>query len=171
MLGPRIWLVVSKVLCVCLLCVLWGCATEPAPQQAAKARTFALGQRVEVGQLIYTVLEIQWVPQLGEGPEARLPANRFLIVRMTIGNSGSSAVPVPPLTLIGVDGASYNEVEEATPVHDWFGTLRRLEGVQNRQGSVVFDAPRGEYKLKVLANPFDTGDENAALIEIPPQFE
>jgi hypothetical protein len=171
MLGPGKWLVVFKALCVCLLCVAWGCSTEPPQEAAAKARAYALGQRVEVGQLIYTALEVQWVPQLGEGPEARLPTHRFLIVRMIIGNSGSAALPVPPLTLIGVDGTSFNEVEDASPLQDWFGTVRRLEGVQSRQGSVVFDVPRGEYKLKVMANPFDTGDENTAFIEIPPQFE
>jgi len=36
--------------------------------------TYSMGEKVAAGQIIYTVYETQWMPQLGEGPAARVPS-------------------------------------------------------------------------------------------------
>ena len=51
---------------------------------------YSMGERAQAGLLIYTVFENRWMPQLGEGTTARIPANRFFLLRLSMVNSGSS---------------------------------------------------------------------------------
>ena len=63
---------------------LWsGCAPVAAPLTKAHA----MGERVTVGSLVYNVFDTQWKAQLGEGADARIPKDRFFLVRLSIGNS------------------------------------------------------------------------------------
>src|SRR5512132_428352 len=65
---------------------------------------YSMGERAQAGQLIFTVFENRWMPQLGSGATARIPANRFLLLRLSIVNSGSKDAIAPPLTLIDDNG-------------------------------------------------------------------
>ena len=66
--------------------LLAGCSSSEA---SFPVRTHPMGDRVELGHIIYTVFETQWMTHIGEGPLARVPQNRFFLVRMTAVNSGS----------------------------------------------------------------------------------
>ena len=130
-----------------------------------------MGERVQVGPLIYSVLHAEWRTQLGEGSEARTPKNRFLIVQLTVTNSGGGETSIPPVTLEDERGGAYPEEPNGTGVADWLGLLRKLAPAQTDQGRIVFDAPAGAYRLRVTDDNPELGREKAALIDIPLQLE
>jgi len=71
---------------------LWsGCAPVAAPLTKAHA----MGERVTVGSLVYNVFDTQWKAQLGEGADARIPKDRFFLVRLSIGNTSPADLMVP----------------------------------------------------------------------------
>jgi hypothetical protein len=141
--------------------LLVGCSrSEPT------LRTFQMGERAEVGRLIYTTLETRWLTQIGEMPDAKIPKNRFLLIRVSIANSGSGDLLAPSLSLVGDDGQTIPELTDAQGAPQWIGALRSVKPAEAAQGNVVFDAPPRHYKLRVA----DENDENAALIDIPLSF-
>jgi hypothetical protein len=133
--------------------------------------TYQMGQTVQVGPLSYNVLETKWKSQLGGGVSAKIPKNRFLVIKLTISNAASQTTSVPEMSLTGANGQTYQEVTEGVEaVPKWLGVLRNLSSVQTEEGAVVFDVPLGAYKLHVLDGG-EIGFEKKALIEIPLQLE
>ncbi len=144
-----------------LVLSLGGCAERSLPVQ-----TYAMGDKVFVGHLAYTILETQWLTQLGEGAAARIPQNRFFLVRASIVNGGGSEVVAPTLSIENDRGTVYPELSSGDGVPRWIGYLRQIKPADSAQGNLVFDAPPGHYKLRVL----DEDSNNAALIDIPLSF-
>jgi Domain of unknown function (DUF4352) len=127
---------------------------------------YSMGERAQAGQLIYTVFENRWMPQLGSGTTARIPANRFFLLRLSIVNSGSNEAIAPALTLIDDNGQRYPELSDGEGVPQWTGYLRRLKSADTLTGNIVFDVAARHYKLEVT----DETDEKKALIDIPLSF-
>jgi hypothetical protein len=126
-----------------------------------------MGERVQVGPLTYNVLETEWKNQLAEGAGSKVPANRYLLVKMSITNGGGGNVAVPLLTVEDGSGHTYSEVTEGTDaVPDWLGLLRNLAPAQNDNGVAIFDVPMGGYKLRI-SDGGEIGNEKTALIDIP----
>lgn len=125
-----------------------------------------MGARVEVGHLIYTVLETQWLAQIGAGDTARVPKNRFFLVHLTAVNSGSEELDVPNVTLVDDKGGTVNELEDGSQVPLWVGFVRKAKPAESINGNVVFDAQPKHYRLKVT----DENGEKPALIDIPLSF-
>jgi hypothetical protein len=129
-------------------------------------RTYAMGDKVTVGRLVYTVFETRWLPKLGEDPNARIPRQRFFLVRMSIVNGAGGEVLAPNLTIEDARGNSYGELSDGEGVPQWMGFLRRVRPADSAQGNVVFDVAPGRYKMRVM----DESNERAALIDIPLSF-
>jgi hypothetical protein len=129
-------------------------------------RTFNLGERVELGHIVYVVFETQWMTHLGEGADARIPQHRFFLVRLSAVNSGGSDVTVPTMTITDDSGNTITELSDGTGVPQWTGYLRSVKPADSVQGNVLFDAPPRRYKLKITD---ETGDR-AALVDIPLSF-
>jgi hypothetical protein len=129
-------------------------------------RSYGLGERVTLGHIIYTVYETQWMPQLGDGPAARVPQHRFFLVRMTAVNSGSADLIVPNVTVEDDTGHSYPELQNGDGVPHWIGYLRTVKPAESAQGNLVFDAPPAHYKLRLT----DENEENPAYVDIPLSF-
>ncbi len=125
-----------------------------------------MGERVQVGHLIYTVFETQWLTQIGQGLSARVPQNRFFLVRLSVSNSGTGPLSVPAMTVEGDDGNNYSELPNGEGVPQWIGFLRQIKVAEPLMGNVVFDAPARHYKLRVA----DENDDKFALIDIPLTF-
>ena len=148
------------------LLALAGCSSG---KDASHIGTFRMGERVQAGSLIYTVLEAQWKPQLdGNG---RAPKNRFLFLRVSITNSGDSKLSVPAFTLKATDGTVYEEVAEGLEgVNNWLNILRTVEKAQTETGWVIFDAPVAAYKL-IMSDAGEVGNEKYAQVDIPVELE
>jgi hypothetical protein len=149
------------------LCVfLSGCSST-----RSGTKVYQMGQRAELGSIVYTLHEAHWMAQLGEAPGARIPSHRFLLLRVSVTNGSPQKVAIPLMALIAPEGEVYNELTEGAGVSDWLGMLRHLEPVESVAGWVLFDVPRGSYRLRVSDDAFDPEAVKAALIEVPLQFE
>jgi hypothetical protein len=125
-----------------------------------------MGEITTVGPVVYNVLETEWRTDLGSTGDMAIPKEKFLLVRLSITNSGNQQIAVPLLSVEDPAGSSHLELNEVKGVPDWLGLLRILEPASPVQGTIVFDVPSGDYKLRVT----DCGDlesERFALIDMP----
>ena len=128
--------------------------------------TYSMGERAQAGPIIYTVLENRWMPQLGAGPTARIPANRFFLLRVSMVNSGSTDTMPPAMTLVDDNGQRYKELTDGEGVPEWIGSARRIKPADTLTGTVVFDVPARHYKLEVT----DEMEEKKAIVDLPLSF-
>ena len=153
--------------------LLSGCGNESVrtTKDNVSGVIYGMGQRVQLGPLTYNVLETNWKSQLGGGPSARIPKNRYLLVKLTITNGGGQSSSIPEMALLNAAGLSFQEMTEGVEsVPKWLGVLRNLAPVQTDEGIVVFDVPLGAYKMQV-SDGGEIGSEKKALIEISLQLE
>jgi len=142
-----------------MLLLLGACGPRAVP-----LATHPLGAKIQVGKLVYHVVEAEW---RGEIPGAKNPPrNRVLQVTLSVTNSGSKELSFPMLRLIGADSAEHGEVAEIEDNPRWFGLLRRLNPALTENGILYFDVPVGAYKLEIVDNS-DADREESAYIEIP----
>jgi hypothetical protein len=145
---------------------LLAACTEEQPEKLL-VHTYAMGDRVNIGHIGYQVFEAQWQPMLGEGPDARVPQNRFFIVRFSATNSGGANEIIPNMTVEDEAGNSYPELHDGTKVPLWVGYLRQVAPADSIQGTVAFDVVPKRYKLRL----WDEDHVNSALVELPLQFD
>jgi len=151
----------AGTLVVCL--AAWsGC--DPAP--AREVHSHRMGERVTVGSLVYNIFDDQWKTELGQGPDARIPKDRFFLVHMSVVNGGSAEFMVPTLTLLDDSGESYTELSNGDQAPSWLGFLRRVKPAETLQGDVVFDVPPKHYRLVVG----DENDQKHEEVDIPLSF-
>jgi hypothetical protein len=157
-MGFSRWLALFTVLSSQTACL------NPAPP----VNVYRMGEKVQVGPLIYNVFETKWQAQIGEGAQARTPAHRFLIMRLTVVNSGAEELSVPPFKLTDESGRIYEESMEGQGIPSWLGMIRNLKPADSLDGNVVFDVEPKSYKLKL-----DDGSESGKvqMVELPLQFE
>src|ERR1039458_1646127 len=129
-------------------------------------RTYNMGERIQLGHIVYIVFETQWLTHMGDGADARIPESRFFLVRMSATNGAGEDLRVPNFTLLGDSGATFPELSNGDGVPQWIGYLRSVKPADAAQGNALFDAPAGHYKLKVT----DETGEKTALIDIPLSF-
>lgn len=132
--------------------------------------TYRMGERVTVGNVIYNVLHAEWKPTLGEGANSRTPEHRFLVLRLSMTNSGPKEIGIPLLSIFDPQGKQYRELDDAENVPGWLGLYRILRQVETQQGTIVFDAPPGAYKLQVTDGG-EPGSEVIAYVDIPLNLE
>jgi hypothetical protein len=130
--------------------------------------TFRMGEQVQAGPIVYTVLEANWKPALESG---KMPKHRFLYVKVSITNSSGQQVAIPAFSLLDPKGTTYTEISEGLEqTTGWLGMLRSLKPAQTDQGLVVFDAPIGPYKL-AMSDAGEVGRERYIHVDIPVQME
>ncbi len=153
----------TAILVVSAFC-LAGCSSVSAPD-----RVFRLGELTTVGPVIYNVLETEWRTEIGASLQQKIPSNKFLLIRLTVTNSGNRDVAIPLLTLEDPDGEEYLEYSKAENMPNWLGLLRVIQPAVTLQGQIVFDVPVSDYKLRVT----DGGElesEKTAVVDIPLMF-
>jgi len=127
---------------------------------------YRMGEKVTNGPLIYTAVESTWRTQLGNLFQTRLPEQRFMLITISVTNSGGREVSVPMLMLRGSNGKEFQEVGNGQGVDNWFGLLRTIAPAQTQQGRILFDVPLSSYKLR-LTDGGDAGSERYAWVDIP----
>lgn len=143
---------------------LCGCSKA----KPVEANVHHMGERVQVGPLIYTVLDAEWTQHLSGG--TRLPQNRFLVVKLNITNSGGRDTAIPGIMLEDLKGETHGELMDGAGVDDFLPVFRKLSPAETKEGRVLFDAPQGAYRLRVKedADPaIEEGKEKSALIDVP----
>ena len=143
-----------------------GCGAPPA--QRTNGKMYKMGERVQVGPLIYTVLDTEWLDSLGGGQELRMPRHRFLAVRVSVTNSGIATSGIPPMTLTGAGGNSYSELTDARGLSDWLGYLRTVRAAETVYGRALFDVPADSYRLN-LTDDAEPDKMKVATVDLPLQ--
>jgi hypothetical protein len=148
------------------LLVLGLCTTscrdsEAMPKQTPVA-TFSMGEKAQVGPLIYTVIDTKWEVSLGEPPTPRIPARRFYILTVSTVNTASTPASIPSFTMVDDDGNSYQELGNGEGVQDWLGVARRVQPADSLKGTIVFDVPQKHLKLRVADE-----EDKFAFVDIP----
>jgi hypothetical protein len=140
-----------------------ACVKPPPP-----VNVYRMGDKVQVGPLIYNVFETNWLAQIGQGPQARAPSHRFLVMHVMIVNGGAEKLPVPSFKLVDEAGGIYNESTEGQDVARWLGMIRSLKPADTLEGNVLFDVEPKSYKLKL-----DDGSETGKvlMVDLPLQFD
>ncbi|HWE49333.1 MAG TPA: DUF4352 domain-containing protein [Bryobacteraceae bacterium] len=127
--------------------LLAGCSSTPAKKEA---KVFSAGEKATVGNLVYSVVDTQFAPVLGDDPASqRTPKDRFVVVQISVSNSGSAEANIPALTLVDDSGQTYPELGDGTGVQRWLGVIRKVGATQTESGEVLFDAPAKHYRLRL----------------------
>jgi hypothetical protein len=148
------------VLCAVSLLAAGGCSAGKK-----EAKVYKMGEPAQVGSLVYTVLEADWLTHLS-GPVDRIPKERFIVIRLTIQNAGSNDATVPLMTLDDSKGLEIREVDDLKNVPDTMPLLRIIPPGETMQGRIVFDGPTRDLRLRV-SDVSDPSSEVSALIEVP----
>jgi hypothetical protein len=147
------------------LCICHAGCTRPEP--AGPQKMYRMGERIEVGSMVYTVLDAEWLDHLGTGAAARLPQHRYLSVRLSATNGGASVVTIPPMAISSASGDRFEEIQEASALSEWLGYIRSVKPADTLHGRVVFDAPPGEYQLKLSAGTGDPETDTVVSVDLP----
>ncbi len=159
--GPSFWTALAMLVSVSGGVFLSGCSSARLTEPVHK-----MGELTRVGPVIYNVLETEWRNQLGGSIQEVIPENKYLLIRLTVTNSGNQEVAIPLLHLEDEQGNNYIELSEVKGVSNWLGLLRIVQPAATLQGVIVFDVPAGDYRLRVTDGG-DLEEEKTALIEIP----
>lgn len=146
--------------------LLAACGEPSAPVKYAR-----MGEALVLGNVEHTVLVADWRGSLGEGASARLPNEQFLVLRIALSNQTEAPADIASMRLIAPDGTEYEELADGSGLAEWLGLVRTLSAKQGRQGDVLFDAPRGVYKLKLTEHSADGDEANVAMVEIPVRLD
>jgi hypothetical protein len=157
---------ISQLLPGAALLVSLIASTACTPAVTPDTKVYSMGERVGAGSLVYNVFEDQWKPQLGEGTEARVPKDRFFIVRLSVVNGGSTELMVPNVALVDDSGQTFAELPNGDGVPSWMGYLRKVKPAETLEGNIVFDAPPKHYRLRVS----DENSQKTRDIDIPLNF-
>lgn len=130
---------------------------------SSQIQTYNLGDRVQTGPLNYEAFETHWYPSLGPPSNPRVPANRFLVIRISIANRGATDSTVPSMTLVDDSGQSFNELADGSGIPDWLGIVRKIKPVDAEKGVIAFDVAPKHYKLRVS----DESDQIVSYIDLP----
>lgn len=136
---------------------------KPAPP----VNVYKLGEKVQVGPLIYNVVEANWRPQISAGGSSRVPAHRFLVIHLTVTNSGAEELTAPALTVVDQTKKTFEESMDGQGIANWLGMIRKMKPGDTLDGSILFDVDPKSYKLKL-----DDGSGGAqSMVELPLQFD
>ena len=139
-----------------------GCSGTPKKE----AKIFSAGEKATVGNLSYSVIDTQFAPSLGEDAASqRTPQNRFVMVQISVSNSGSADAVIPGMTLVEDSGQSYHELADGTGVPRWLGVVRKVGSTQTEAGVVLFDAPAKHFRLRLTDEL-----EDEVSIDVPLNF-
>ena len=127
---------------------------------------YKMGEKVQVGTMVFNVLEAEWRSELPGDGMTQTPKNRFLVIKLSMTNSGGGQDTIPLLTLENAKKESFLEVSEVKGLNRWLGLIRLVNPAATDEGQIVFDVPTGSYKLRVNDGK-ETGSETTRLVEIP----
>ena len=131
---------------------------------AAESRVYQMGEKVDVGNVVYTVLEADWRAGIGEGANPMVPKDRFLVIRLAITNGTGAQISLPFLSIENRKKEPFMEVQEVRDLSQWMGLVRLIGPAQTEDGRIVFDVPQTDYFLRVTNS--DPENEITRLVEI-----
>jgi hypothetical protein len=156
----------AKLHFLLLVFLLAGCGRR----DPGEGRIYRMGERAVVGTVTYSVIEANWSPHLGDGAGARLPQHQFMTLRLSVTNGGAGEINLPLLELENSKGETFMELQNGEGVTDWLGIIRKIKPAETAQGAILFDAPKGSYRLRIT-DAADIEYEKISRVDIPMQLD
>lgn len=144
-----------------LLCLAAMSCRDTAAKPTALG-TFNMGEKAQVGPLIYTVFDSKWEISLGEQPTPRIPNHRFYLLSVSAVNTNATPYSIPAFSLVDDDGKVYPELDNGEGVPDWMGVVRRVQPADSAKGTILFDVPQKRFKLRIADE-----EDRFAFVNIP----
>lgn len=124
-------------------------AAQPAEAPSPQPR-HSIGENFSVGYWSYQCNGAAWRPFLVSGYSSiERPDAEFLIVDLTVRNDDRTSSTLPPPKLVDAQGREFDESSKEIFVDGSFETFKQLNPGVSSRGIAVFDAPHGDYMLKV----------------------
>jgi hypothetical protein len=150
----------AALACAALL-LLSGCS-----RSSSSAKVHEMGEEIAVGSLVYLVTQTTWSEDFAGEHGARVPANKFFLVNVTVKNAGRDTVGVPLLAVLDASGKEVMELDKGEGAPEWLGALRTLAPGDSIAGNLLFDVPQSAYKLRISSGG-DVEKETTALVNLP----
>jgi hypothetical protein len=128
-----------------------------------------MGDNVQCGWFSYNVLEVEYRSQLEDSTLSKRPSNMFIAIRIQATSSAGKPVSVPFLRLQSENDDWFPELDDAPGLKGWMGVMRTVDPGATETGWILFDAPPGNYGLKLSDGVLD--DEKTAFVRVPLQFQ
>jgi hypothetical protein len=157
-----------KQICLMLAAAVILLETACRDKSTPPVLVYRMGDKVQAGPLVYTIISSEWKSQLGSGEQVSVPSKRFLLIHLTVTNGAAETISVPQLMLADESGQTYNESTAGADAPALWGLIRNVKPAGTLEGHVLFDVEPKSYKLKVEGGP---GSNEVAAVEIPLQFE
>ena len=155
----------QRLMPVALVMVLLSSVSCSAGGGKASKGTHEMGELVQIGAIVYNVLEVDWLTELG-GEQPKVPQGRFASIRLSMTNAGNREISMPLLQLEDGKGNSFMELAEVQGVPEWLGVLRNLGPTETVTGRIVFDVKPQAYQLR-LTDGGKPDEERVSLVNIP----
>ena len=147
------------------LVLLAGCSSQDGGAKPGGGKAYVMGSPAAVGPLSYTVMHSSWKETIETGDGVTTPKHRFLVLDISIASGGSEEAGVPLLFLVDAKGNETMEEQKMLGLTGWLGLLRVIRPVETMSGTIVFDVPMANYKLKVTSGG-DPEKEVEAFINV-----
>jgi hypothetical protein len=155
---------------LCAAVMTWILSTGCGSSGTTASAEYNVGDRIQLGPLVYHVIETEWKSQLGEFPSLRMPERSFLIVRLSVTNGGGQSIMIPQTKLENSTGETFQELTDGTGLPNWLGLLRSLKPAGTERGELLFDVPSNSYRLQ-LTDGSDSEHPRVAYVKIPLSFD
>ena len=135
-------------------------------KKESSAKPWQMGEKVPLGPFTYSVIESEWKTELMTSKGRMDPKQRFLILKLTVGNGAAERKALSFLQIRNDKGEEFSEVQDLEGMAGWMGILRDIPPAGSDTGIIVFDAPLGHYRL-VLNDGGVAGEERTSLVDLP----
>lgn len=135
-------------------------AVQPTETQPV-VKAYAIGDRVEVGELAYTITGMRTAPMVGSNDFGARADGIFMIVDMTVENLGKESKTIDSSMMKAIDSQSrtFDSDTEAWAYLENNLFLKQVQPGLPAKGQVVFDVPKGEAFSVEVSGGMWSGDK------------
>lgn len=140
--------------------------TTEQPAAPVAAKQYAIGDRVEVGELAYTITGMRTAPLVGSNDFGARADGIFMIVDMKIENLGKESKTISSSMMKAIDsqGRTFDSDNEAWAYLENNLFLKQAQPGLPVTGQVVFDVPAGEtFSVEVSSGAWSSDRQLIAV--------
>ncbi len=141
-------------------------ATAEQPAAQVVVNQYAIGDRVEVGELAYTITGMRTAPLVGSNDFGARADGIFMLVDMKIENLGKESTTISSSMMKAIDsqGRTFDSDNEAWAYLENNLFLKQAQPGLPVTGQVVFDVPAGEtFSVEVSGSAWSSDRQLIAV--------
>ena len=123
-------------------------APSSTSSKSSELREYRIDEQISVGYMGYQVFGVKWQNSIGDALK-QYPDAKFLVIDIGIVNVDKQPRTFPSFKLLDDQGREYEESSERIFLEGAIGLLKTLNPNVATRGYLVFDVPKGDYKLEL----------------------